>query len=166
MNKKDNFTERRKHFRLPIIHGIIEPVDLTFENPNHPDKMLTQPAILSNLSAGGMRLMTFLEMPLYKSLELILDLPGLGSLPVKGKISWVHGKGGVYLSGISFIEISEAHKHKINLMAEDYGDCETRIMLKLPEACVDNCKCHCLCNKPQKDETLFENTDRKNAKRK
>ena len=35
-------------------------------------------------------------------------------------------------------------------MAQDNQDCETRIELKLPEACVSTCGFHFLCAKPQK----------------
>ncbi|MFA5161515.1 MAG: PilZ domain-containing protein [Elusimicrobiales bacterium] len=150
------FKERRKHARLPIMHGVLEPVDVAYELPSGSGKSAAQPAILADLSAGGMRLMTFLEPPKGRLLEMRLDLPGLGAVPVRGKISWIHGKGGVYMTGIAFTEISNQATHKIELMAEDYEDCETRVELKLPEACVPNCRAHFLCNKQQKDETLFK----------
>ncbi len=155
MKKSENFTERRKHARLPIIHGIVEPVDLAFEDPAHKGKPLLVPAIMSNLSAGGMRLTAFAEPPKNGMLDLHLELPGLGKTHVKGRIPWIKGKGGVYTFGIAFTEISHAACEKINAMAEDYYDCETRIELRLPEVCVPNCKCQFLCNKPQKDEELF-----------
>jgi len=156
MTGKESFQERRKHARLPIIHGVVEPVDLVYDDPSGPGKSVTQPAILSNLSAGGMRLMTFIEPPKGKILEMCLDMPGLGKVPVKGSISWIRGKGGVFLTGIAFTEISKHASQKITHMAEDYEDCETRISLKLPEVCVPNCRCQYLCNKPHKDDTLFK----------
>ncbi|MDD4004298.1 MAG: PilZ domain-containing protein [Elusimicrobiaceae bacterium] len=154
MEKESKFQERRKHVRLPIIHGVVEPVNLAFEDSS--GNMITQPAILSNLSSGGMRLMTFLDPPKGNLLDMSLELPGLGKIPVQGRIAWVRGKGGVFMTGIAFTEIGKTAVARINAMAEDYEDCETRVTLKLPEACVGNCKCHYLCNKPQKDETLFE----------
>jgi PilZ domain len=159
MTKKENdFVERRKHARLPIIHGILEPVDLSFEDENSTQPK-NIPGILSNLSASGMRLMTFLESPSNKALDMHLSLPGLGKFHIQGRISWIREKGGVFMSGIAFTKISENTQHKINMMAEDYADCETRIALKLPEVCIEKCRCHHLCNKLQKDETFFENKD-------
>ena len=152
---KPHMQDRRRHVRLPIIHGILEPVNLVYDNPRAKGCCSKQPAILSNLSAGGLRLVTFLEPPKTNNLDLHLDLPSLGKVPIKGRISWVRGKGGVYMSGIAFTTIAKTHCHKINAMAEDYADCETRLGLKLPEVCVPNCKCHDLCNKPQKDLSLF-----------
>lgn len=149
--------ERRRHTRLPIVHGILEPVDLAFSEPgSKKTKGTTQPGILSDLSAGGLRLLTFLEPPHSKMLDIILQFPGLEGIPVKGRISWVRGKGGVFMSGITFTNVSKRNRSKINLMAEDYADCDARIALKLPEVCVPNCRCRYLCNKPQKDETLLK----------
>jgi len=158
MKKNQGFQERRKHARLPIMHGVLEPVNLSFELPSQKGKPYVQPAILSDLSAGGMRLMTFIEPPKTNVLEICFDMPGIGKVPIKGKVSWIRGKSGVYITGIAFTEISKQNTHKISAMAEDYEDCETRIALHLPESCVETCKCHHLCNKPQKDDVLFEET--------
>jgi len=160
MTNDNKFSERRKHARLPIIHDMVEPVDLTYQDPREKGKMQTQPAILANLSAGGMRLVTFMEPPKTGVLEMCIELPGLGKIPVKGRISWIHSKGDVFTSGIAFTEISKVNCDKINAIAEDYEDCETRIGLKLPEVCVPNCKSYYLCNKMQKDSELFEPSKR------
>jgi len=153
---EENFKERRKHARLPIINGVLEPVDIAYDASSGGGKTVAQPAMLANLSAGGMRLMTFLEPLKGKILELSLNLPGLGSIPVKGRVSWIHGKGGVYMTGIACTEIGQHAAHKIGLMAQDFEDCDTRVALKLPEACVGTCRAHSLCNKPQKDDSLFK----------
>jgi hypothetical protein len=152
---KHTFKEKRKHVRLPILHGILEPVEIEFSKKKG-GKTPPQPAILSDLSAGGMRLITFLEPPHSRELNILLKLSGLKYIPIKGKISWVKEKGGVFMNGISFTLVSSEDRKKINEMAEDYSDCDTRIALKLPEVCVEVCKAHWLCNKPQKDETFFK----------
>lgn len=158
MTKKNSkvFKERRRHVRLPILHGILEPVEIEFFAKDSRGNVKPQPAILSDLSAGGMRLITFLEPPHSKELNIVLKLDGLSEMPICGKISWVRQKGEVYMTGISFATISKENEKKISLMAEDYSDCDARIALKLPEACVETCKAHSLCNKPQKDEIFFE----------
>jgi hypothetical protein len=58
--------------------------------------------------------------------------------------------------GIVFTELRGYFAAKIKAMADDFNDCNTRIMLRLPEVCVPNCKANALCNKIQKDETLFK----------
>ena len=158
MTKKDSkvFKERREHVRLPILHGILEPVNVDFYDKDDAGKSRPQPAILVDLSAGGMRLITFLEPPHSKELNMILKLVGVKEMPITGKISWVKEKGGVFMNGITFSSISHDDKKRINDLAEDYVDCDTRLALKLPEVCVDTCRAHGLCNKPQKDEPLFK----------
>lgn len=155
MSKGKKFMERRKHVRLPIMHGILEPVMIDFICEGS-DKHIPQPAVLSDLSAGGMRLVTFLEPPHSKELKMVLSLDGLGEMLVTGKISWVKQKGGVYMNGISFTRIKQEDIKKISDMAEDYADCDMRVALKLPEVCVETCKAHYLCNKLQKNDVFFE----------
>ena len=148
--------ERREHVRLPMLHGILEPVEIEFYTTTEHGKSVPQPAILADLSAGGMRLITFMAPPHTKELNIILKLDGVKEMPVTGKISWVKDKGGVFMNGISFSHIAHDDKKRINEMAEDYSDCDTRYALKLPEVCVETCRAHGLCNKPQKDESLFK----------
>ncbi|HAH30806.1 MAG TPA: hypothetical protein DCL44_00655 [Elusimicrobia bacterium] len=156
MKKNKVVKERRQHVRLPILHGILEPVDVQFSAKEKGGKSRPQPAILVDLSAGGMRLITFLEPPHSNELNIILKLAGIKEIPVTGKISWVKERGGVFMNGISFTGISPDDRKRVNEMAEDYADCDTRMILKLPEVCVETCRAHGLCNKPQKDEPLFK----------
>lgn len=158
MTKKNSkvFNDRRAHVRLPMLHGILEPVEIEFFTKDSSGKAHPQPAILSDLSAGGMRLITFLAPPHSKEINIVLKLDGMKEIPVTGRISWVKEKGGVFMNGISFSGISHDARKCINDMAEDYADCDTRTELKLPEVCVKSCKAQGLCNKPQKDESLFK----------
>ncbi len=148
--------ERRQHVRLPILHGILEPVEIEFYAKTSSGKSVPQPAILSDLSAGGMRLITFMPPPHTKEINIMLKLNGVKQILVTGKISWVKDRGGVFMNGISFSHVSPDDRKRINEMAEDYADCDTRMALKLPEVCVGTCRAHSLCNKPQKDEPLFK----------
>ncbi|HBA61171.1 MAG TPA: hypothetical protein DCZ92_10215 [Elusimicrobia bacterium] len=158
MTKKTSkvLQERRQHVRLPILHGILEPVEIEFFTVDAHGHPIPQPAILVDLSAGGMRLITFMAPPHTKELNIVLKLNGMKGVPLTGKISWVKEKGGVFMNGISFSQISHDDKKRINEMAEDYSDCDTRYALKLPEVCVETCRGHHLCNKPQKDDSLFK----------
>ncbi|MBI4375598.1 MAG: PilZ domain-containing protein [Elusimicrobia bacterium] len=137
--------ERRRHPRFPVVDGMIEPITISF---SERDKKL--PAILTNLSAGGMSLILFLEPPRAPRLDMVLNLPGLEEVAIQGKVVRVNAKSQTYNVGIAFTKISRKHQDRINGMAEDHGDCETRITLRLPEPCVENCRFHWLCAKPQK----------------
>ncbi|MBI3550428.1 MAG: PilZ domain-containing protein [Elusimicrobia bacterium] len=152
--------ERRKHHRLPFVEGLIEPITFHYapaklekgEKPAKSSKLMThdQPAILTNLSAGGMSLIMFAEPPHVKAMHLELTLPGLPNMPIEAKIVRVHMKGETYNLGLQFTKIQKKHQNSINHWAEDHMDCETRIALSLPEACVPTCRYNALCQKPQK----------------
>ena len=146
--------ERRKHPRLPVVEGLIEPIDLHFDvSPNGKASKgapKSQPAILTNLSAGGMSLLTFVEPPHAKVFDMKIGLPGLNHVPVQGKVVRVHAKGQTFNVGIQFVKISTKHQKHIDRMAVDNLDCDTRVSLRLPEACVRDCTFHSLCHKAQK----------------
>jgi len=142
-------TERRAHPRFPIANGLMEPITLQFpKDGERPDREF--PAILTNLSAGGMSLTTFSEPPHTREFEIMFQIGGFNRCSAVARILRIQGKGEVYTLGLSFIRISKKDRTCINKMAEDFNDCETRISLSLPEVCVSNCRCHCLCSKPQK----------------
>jgi hypothetical protein len=145
--------ERRQHVRLPVVEGMIEPITVQFGSGDAPGGAAAapgQPAILTNLSAGGMSLLMFLEPPHAKRLDMVLSIPGLERVAIAGHVVRVHQRGPTYNVGISFTHISKKHQDQISKMALDHGDCETRVALKLPEVCVKPCTFHSLCAKPQK----------------
>ncbi len=90
-----------------------------------------------------MRMISFLGAPLADKFSISLQLPGTGKMEVQARLAWVKQRENVYTIGIEFVKMAEK-------------DCDTRILLKLPEVCVGTCKCNKICNKIQKDETLFE----------
>jgi hypothetical protein len=141
--------ERRKHRRFPIADGLIEPITVEFA-PEDGAAAMKVPAILTNLSAGGMSLITFAEPPRTKEVQLNIDLPSLKGCRITAKPVRIVSKGDVYTIGLSFVKISGKDRGHINKMANDFNDCETRISLGLPEACVPSCDCSELCTKPQK----------------
>ncbi len=141
--------ERRRHRRFPIVEGLVEPIEVawTEDEAGEGRKM---PAVLTDLSAGGMSILTFIEPPHTRRIYLQINLPGLDNVAVEARVLRVHTKGQIFTLGLEFVKIHKRHQEKITHMAEDYNDCETRIALKLPEACVPNCRCHAFCSKPQK----------------
>lgn len=158
-------SERRRHPRLPVVEGLVEPITLRYApdasadaarpsrggpSPAARGGLPSQPAILTNLSAGGMSLITFVEPPHARTLAMDLSLPGLEHVKIEAKVVRVLSKGQTYNVGIQFTKISAKSQKQINDVASDHLDCETRIALALPEACVPHCSFHRLCQKPQK----------------
>ncbi|MFA5139763.1 MAG: PilZ domain-containing protein [Elusimicrobiota bacterium] len=148
--------ERRKHPRFKVVSDLVEPIALRYApekkcaKDDMPKYARTQPAILTSLSAGGLSLITFLAPPHAKTFKMTLSIPGLDHLPVQGKVVRVHQKGETYIVGIEFTKIAKKYQNLITTMANDDVDCNTRIGLGLPEACVPNCRFHALCTKAQK----------------
>lgn len=150
MSLKKTAAERRRHHRFPVVGGMVEPINVSFDTSMKTTRSRSQPALLTDLSAGGMSLVLFCEPPKVKRLEMVLQLPGLDRVPVEGKMVRVHEKGHTYAVGIAFTRISKSDQSRITRMAQDHIDCEIRIALRLPEACVPTCSFHDLCAKPQK----------------
>lgn len=144
--------ERRRHTRFPVVEGMIEPITVQFAAPKKTSKGedKNQPAILTDLSAGGMSLLMFLEPPQARVLDMVLTIPGLERVPIEGKVVRVHQKGDTFSIGIAFTKIGKKYQSRISGMAQDHIDCDTRLALRLPEACVSTCAFHALCGKPQK----------------
>jgi hypothetical protein len=139
--------DRRQHYRFPVCEGMIEPITVKFDEMKSKG---AQPAILTNLSAGGMSLLMFLAPPSAKRFDMVLTLPGLSEIPVEGKVVRVNQKGETYSIGIAFTKITKKLQTRISSMAQDHIDCEMRIALKLPEVCVNSCSFHAMCGKTQK----------------
>lgn len=149
--------DRRRHPRFAVVEGMVEPITINFD-PVTPAKIKhtapsvpkNQPAILTNLSAGGMSLILFMAPPKTKALDMILSIPGLNHIAIQGQVVRVSQKGETYNVGIAFGQIAKKHRTRIDELAHDNMDCDTRVALKLPEACVSTCKFNALCAKPQK----------------
>ncbi|MEK7389976.1 MAG: PilZ domain-containing protein [Elusimicrobiota bacterium] len=148
MTDKKSGAERRKHRRFSVVEGMIEPITIELGD----GVVKKQPAIMTDLSAGGMSLLMFLEPPHAKSFDLMLSIPGLERIPIEASILRVLRKGETYSVGLSFVKIAKRIQDRIESMANDNADCETRVALRLPEACVPNCRFHTLCAKPVKTQ--------------
>ena len=155
MTKKTDGQEKRRHPRVPIINNIVEPIDIVYTDEKTGVQSQAA-AVLADLSVSGMRIVSFLKAPVAGNMEISMELPHIGKFNLRARTTWVRQKGPVYTIGIEFTEIQPALVSKIRPMAEDFADCDTRILLKLPEVCVPTCKANALCNKIQKDITLFK----------
>lgn len=149
-----NFSEKRKHRRMPVISNLIEPVNLFYKTQDGKETSLV--AILADLSASGMRMISFLGAPMADEFSISLQLPGMKRMELAARMAWVKQKENVFTVGIEFTNMKPENAALISAMADDFNDCDTRILLRLPEACVGSCRAHCICNKIQKDDSLFD----------
>jgi len=148
MSEKKTGAERRRHRRFSVVEGMVEPITLQFTMDDSVKK--SQPVIMTDLSAGGMSLLMFIEPPRAKTFEMVLAIPGLDHSPIEAAVVRVHQKGETYSVGLNFLKIAKKASDRIETMANDNADCETRLALRLPEACVSNCHFHTLCAKTMK----------------
>ncbi len=139
---KKTGAERRKHRRFSVVEGMVEPITLELEGSDNA--MHKQPAILTDLSAGGISLLMFVEPPHTKSFAMTLSIPGLEGISIEAGVVRVHQKGETYSVGLAFRKIPKDAQRQIEKMAEDSADCQTRTSLGLPDACGSDCPFHSL----------------------
>lgn len=139
---KKSGAERRKHRRFSVVEGMVEPITLELEGADNT--MRKQPAIMTDLSAGGISLLMFVEPPHTKSFQMTLSIPTLEGVPIEAAVVRVHQKGETYSVGLAFRKIPREAQKSIEKMAEDSADCQTRTSLGLPDACGTDCPFHSL----------------------
>lgn len=143
MNDKKTEAERRKHRRFSVVEGMVEPITLEIDGPEDSAGK-KQPAIMTDLSAGGISLLMFVEPPHTKSFRVTLSIPGLEEVPIEAGVVRVHQKGETYSVGLTFKKIPRDAQKRIEKMSEDSADCATRVALGLPDACGPDCPFHSL----------------------
>lgn len=135
--------ERRKHKRYPVLREIDKTIQIVLGG-----KAL--PGVLVELSAGGMAILTFTSIPVGTEINLSLDLPGLKTHELAGRIVWSLAKGEMWRLGIAFDKINPIDFRHINRMGFDYSDCSTKLALGVSDVCSDKCSYLELCQRDQK----------------
>lgn len=135
--------EKRRHNRLPVLHEMDEPIQILLEGK-------TVPGILVDLSAGGMALLSFTAMSVGTNINLSIDVPGLKTQQLEGKVVWAVAKGEMWRIGIVFTKIDPLDFRHINRVAFDATDCDTKLTLGVTDICFEKCSYYRLCEKPIK----------------
>ncbi len=158
--------ERRKHSRLSVIRNVGEPMELDIIQNGKKIEIL---GFVINLSAGGVGVVSLgdqaKDLIAGTTFVLTLTLGDFVCKNVEGKIAHVglgpkaklHHTGGEWMIGLSFTKIKPEYTKHINKMADDWGICETKMGMKLPDVCFRACTCWDICEKPVK---LSETTPR------
>ena len=138
--------ENRRHKRFPVLKDMAEPVDLFIMDT--PGREV--PAVLTNLSSGGMALVVFAHVSGDARLKMTLDVHGLEGMELQGRVAWTECKGETTAIGVHFDHLTRGTVDKINHMAEDFQDCELKISFGLKDVCFRQCRYWVLCGKPVK----------------
>lgn len=135
---------RRKHSRLPIIKNVAKELFVS------TDKGFFQGLII-NLSAGGLLLLMYADLPVGSQVCLLFDYPPLETEPIFGEvIRSTQTKALVREVAIKFNKISTIDTKKINRLAIDYTDCENKIALGALDVCRKECSYYNFCEKKLK----------------
>ena len=135
---------RRKYSRLPIIKNVAKELFVS------TDKGFFKGLII-NLSAGGLLLLVYADLPIGSHVCLLFDYPPLETEPIFGEvIRSTKTKAIVREVAIKFTSISATDAKKINKLAVDYNDCETKITLGVSDVCSKECSYYNFCEKKLK----------------
>jgi hypothetical protein len=137
--------ERRKHPRLPLHLSIAKLVDFKSEGMNLP-----APAILCDLSAGGLSMITFALPQIAKNVTFRLEIPGIVNAQVQGKIIRAHKKGETYHVAVKFSEFQTQWAHLVQKLVKAYKECEERLNQGDRRFCFKDCAFFSLCQKDEK----------------
>lgn len=137
--------ERRRHPRLPLHLSVAKLVDFKFDGLDQ-----TAPAVLVDLSAGGLAMICFTMPSLTKDLTFRMSLPGLVNAKLKGKIIRARRKGETYMVAIEFTELQDKWGHLVNKLAKAYSACEERLQQGDRLFCFKECAFFPLCQKEEK----------------
>ncbi|MDO8733732.1 MAG: PilZ domain-containing protein [Elusimicrobiota bacterium] len=131
-----NDAEKRKSKRFPVLYHLIKPVLIRTQDSKAG---ISSPAIMVNLSTGGMALLTFSPLPVGKNILISFDLKDLKIDNVKSRVVRVENKEGSYILGIQFLNLKKEIADTINKLADDFDSCETRILLGEKPVCRKGC---------------------------
>ena len=141
--------ERRKHKRFPVVKRLSEPVDI-FLAPPGAGKETAIPGVIVDISAGGMRLITFAPIDANSTLSLNMDLPAIGRAEMDARVAWTQHKRGVYEIGMEFIKIPEEISRKLQQMGKAFEKCIANLANGKTNICSQKCPCYMICDNPAK----------------
>ena len=113
--------ERRRHPRLPVHLSVAKLIDFKCEGDE-----TAIPAVLVDLSAGGLAMVAFALPRLTQKVTFRLDIPGLVSAQLHGHVVRAHKKGETYQVAVAFDEFKEQWAHLIVKLIKSAKDCEDR----------------------------------------
>jgi hypothetical protein len=113
--------ERRRHPRLPLHLSVAKLIDFQCEGQDQ-----TIPAVLVDLSAGGLSMVAFALPRLTQKVTFRLDIPGLVNAQLHGHVVRATRKGETYQVAVAFDEFKEQWTHMINKLIHSIKECDER----------------------------------------
>lgn len=111
--------ERRKHPRLPLHLSVAKMVEFECDG-------LEQPAVLVDLSAGGLSMICFAMPPTSQNVKFRMALPGLANANVHGRVVRVLKKGETYRVAVEFTELQSQWAHMVEKLVKSQIACQER----------------------------------------
>lgn len=137
--------ERRRHPRLPLHLSVAKLVDFKCDGLDQPS-----PAILVDLSAGGLSMIAFALPNLTKNVTFKLELPGLVNAQLHGRIVRAIKKGETYQVAVAFNEFQKEWASLVGKLVRAYDACEDRLAQGDRRFCFKACAFFALCQKEEK----------------
>ncbi len=139
--------ERRRHIRFPLAHdvGRIVTLDIKTQNSFRHDE-----AVIIDISSGGIALLTSADLKIGTEFKMSIQLPSINIDSIECIVVRVENKPDINKVGIRFLKISNKDREHLNKIAQDYSDCETKLLLGLSDVCFKKCHYYTVCNKDAK----------------
>jgi hypothetical protein len=129
--------ERRKHPRLPLHLSVAKLIDFKSEGLEG-----TAPAVLVDLSAGGLSMICFAQPPMSQNVTFRLNLPDIVNAQVHGRVVRVLKKGETYMMAVEFSELRKEWSGMITKLYHSYQSCEERWNQGDRKHCPKECAYH------------------------
>jgi c-di-GMP-binding flagellar brake protein YcgR len=115
-NNRKEFSgpERRQYKRLKVFHLAV-PIQINAENIGS-----VIPGILLDISAGGVGILSFKEIPINTVVNLQIVLHNIKTDIIKAKVVWVKQVEKTYRIGFQFTEISKKDFEQISIYVEKH----------------------------------------------
>ena len=135
---------RRKYSRLPIIKNVAKEMFVSTDGGFFR-------GLIINLSAGGLLVLMYADLPVGAQVCLVFDYPPLETDTIFGEVvRSTQTKAIVREIAIKFTTIRTTDAKIINKLAIDYNDCEKKIMLGALDVCWRECSYYNFCEKKLK----------------
>lgn len=136
--------DRRRHIRFPVAHDLANVISMDVKTGGG---IVHDEAVISDLSAGGLALLTPVDFKAGGEFEIALELPSLKTRSIKCRCVRVEKKTDINRVGIAFTHIKSEDRNHISAIARDYNDCETKLALGVTDVCFKRCHYYNLCGK-------------------
>lgn len=129
--------ERRRHPRLPLHLSVAKLIEFRCEGQEQ-----SIPAVLVDLSVGGLAMVAFAPPRLTQKITFRLELPGLVNAQLHGHVVRATHKGDTYQIAVAFDEFQQQWEHMIGKLYRALKDCEARWTQGDRQHCPKECAYH------------------------